>query len=306
MYSPHASLKLLAVVAVAGCVPGVLAERKNDDLDEAGSKIMETSFPTKAAQTLELAEVRIDIALGETSRIPPFDSSSIQSHIQALDASNSQVKMAPTPAAVAAQATMKKLLEVVRSETTSANDKKEIAKTILLLMDTAEAGAGSDADFAKSSDDEQPAKVTYSLTGAPQYQGLFLDANNAEIWAIPKEPTRNPDHPDKEGVWMTVKTIATHQSSGKAAVVRTIHIRVRSKDEATPANGPNGRACLNGGTPIDTISFNNEFTCNCSNTTFTVGDNCEFEPLDTTGAVVGVITATLILAASIAFIRMWL
>ena len=117
------------------------------------------------------------------------------------------------------------------------------------------------------------ASLEYALAGAPN--GFFMGPKSAEILAIPTELTVNAAN---LSVWKTAQIIATDPSSGLNAVVQTIEIRVRSKDQATPANGPNNQTCLNGGTPIDTIPFNNEFACNCSNTRFTVGDNCDREP----------------------------
>jgi hypothetical protein len=45
-------------------------------------------------------------------------------------------------------------------------------------------------------------------------------------------------------------------------------------DFLNEANGPNGELCMNGGIVVDTIPFDHEFTCDCSETIYT-GDNCQ-------------------------------
>jgi hypothetical protein len=102
--------------------------------------------------------------------------------------------------------------------------------------------------------------VTYTIEGAPP--GFFIDPPTGEIQGSATAP----------GSFAMV--IYGVDKSGAKAVAEAIEITLKYDDVAIPANGPNGEACMNGGTPEDTTPFDQEFTCDCGSTQFS-GDNCK-------------------------------
>lgn len=132
-------------------------------------------------------------------------------------------------------------------------------------------------------------ELQYSLRNAPN--GFFVDGSNGEILAVPTEPTFQNGTANASGI-VIAELVATDPSTngGGDAVVQNISIRVRYKDEANPAYGPNRKGCKNGGLPVDDVPFDNHFRCDCSQTRYS-GENCEKNDSTDDSTVVGVSVA---------------
>ena len=92
--------------------------------------------------------------------------------------------------------------------------------------------------------------------------------------------------------------LAVRDGAGDEVVLRNWTFQALPMDTTVPAYGPNGRGCANGD-PVDDISMDGTFTCDCDGTTF-AGDNCETPstaPGDTTAYVAGAVLAVVVLAA---------
>lgn len=103
--------------------------------------------------------------------------------------------------------------------------------------------------------------VTFQLL--PNPPGFFIDGDTAAFIGQPAAP-------------LNVTSVLRGVVDGTLpANLTTIVFEFLPADVDVPANGPGGAACLNGGTPVDLVEFDNAFTCDCSTTSGYVGANCE-------------------------------
>eukprot|EP00038_Savillea_parva_P006120 m.161761 g.161761 ORF g.161761 m.161761 type:complete len:2425 (-) comp12114_c0_seq1:110-7384(-) len=70
----------------------------------------------------------------------------------------------------------------------------------------------------------------------------------------------------------TVTFIAV-DGGGRELEIHDWYVQVLYEDTDLASNGPNGRFCLNGGTAVDPVPYDSNFTCSC--TDGYSGDNCE-------------------------------
>ena len=64
-------------------------------------------------------------------------------------------------------------------------------------------------------------------------------------------------------------------AAGAETVVHTWDFSIKQNDTEVPRNGPNGLGCQNGGIPVDGTSFDEKFTCDCTQVDARVsGPNC--------------------------------
>eukprot|EP00041_Stephanoeca_diplocostata_P038321 m.1498211 g.1498211 ORF g.1498211 m.1498211 type:complete len:1885 (+) comp25202_c1_seq4:239-5893(+) len=88
----------------------------------------------------------------------------------------------------------------------------------------------------------------------PPINGMFLDARTAGGVYVPTTPVDTPLHTTLYAVYNgTIKT-----------AVRSLEFTVQYADTLNASNGPDGHFCENGGTAVDTIPFDHNFTCSCA------------------------------------------
>lgn len=115
------------------------------------------------------------------------------------------------------------------------------------------------------------ADITYSLEGAPE--GLYLQPATGELFGTFKATgDRNVT------VWEHNVTMYAVDHLGARTPMETITFRAMRADVDVPTNGPGGRACVNGGTPVDGVKLDQNFTCDCSTAAqFARAPNCDID-----------------------------
>ena len=118
-------------------------------------------------------------------------------------------------------------------------------------------------------------KLLYSLVGAPK--GFFINGDTGIVLA-------QFETGDKPGN-VTFQMRITDSATGLFRTLENITLEPRHRDTELSQNGPGGTACKHGA-QVDLVAFDDEFSCNCTDTLFT-GTNCE-EPIACTGNAVRV------------------
>jgi hypothetical protein len=96
----------------------------------------------------------------------------------------------------------------------------------------------------------------------PNPAGFFVDGDTAAMLGKPPSP-------------LNVTSVLRATVDGTlSANLQTIVFEFLFADVENTAFGPGGAGCLNGGAPVDTVEFDNAFTCNCVDTGH-FGSNCE-------------------------------
>eukprot|EP00040_Diaphanoeca_grandis_P029880 m.175857 g.175857 ORF g.175857 m.175857 type:complete len:1282 (+) comp31832_c1_seq5:147-3992(+) len=92
--------------------------------------------------------------------------------------------------------------------------------------------------------------VQYVLDNSPP--GFFIDGSTGALLGEPSQVVTT----------MTSTLYATYEGTLRAKV-REFHFAFLAADTADDSAGPNGRGCSGHGTKVDTIEFDNIFTCRC-------------------------------------------
>merc|ERR1712232_135744 len=88
---------------------------------------------------------------------------------------------------------------------------------------------------------------------------------------------------------------------GGSALIKRLEFEIKELDTAFPAYGPNGRDCDNFGLRVDTVMFDQRFSCDCNGTGH-IGENCELSAsasgsMNSTAQVVSISVAVVLLVA---------
>lgn len=112
-----------------------------------------------------------------------------------------------------------------------------------------------------SNTDDAPDSLGFTIDGAPP--GFLIDPADGYIQGTPTT----------EGNY-TMSLFAVDSRNNRAKI-EDILLVIRPKDTDVSSYGPNGNGC-NDGVLVDIVSFDKNFTCDCSSTRF-LGENCAVE-----------------------------
>jgi len=118
-----------------------------------------------------------------------------------------------------------------------------------------------------------------NITGAVTSAGTVVNISNVTFQLIPTPPGFFID--STTGSILGQPTAAYNSTSElralldgtQPAILANITFEFLAADTDTPANGPNGAGCGEGGSAVDAVEFDGNFTCQCIGSY--TGDNCE-------------------------------
>ena len=136
--------------------------------------------------------------------------------------------------------------------------------------------------------------VTFTLSPSPD--GLGINPTNGAIFGTPRIV---------QNVTSTLIAVLLGESgAGITLHIANVSFNVQHSDEYSPKYGPGGKGCAHGN-PLDTIEFDQVFSCNCTGSGFH-GPNCatsnassSTETAQTVGTVLGVVAALLLLGLAV-------